>query len=58
MSLKTFCLACILPALIIIGLYFIDPQLVEPYVMLVKIIAGVLTPAIISSFPLNKRDRC
>lgn len=41
MSLKTFCLACILPALIIIGLYFIDPQLVEPYVMLVKIIAGI-----------------
>lgn len=30
----------ILPALIIIGLYSIDPQLVEPYVMLVKIIAG------------------
>ena len=45
MSLKTFCTVCILPALIIIGLYFIDPQLVEPYVTLIKIIAGILTPA-------------
>lgn len=58
MSLKTFCTVCILPALIIIGLYFIDPQLVEPYITLIKIIAGILIPAIIPSFPSNKRDRC